>query len=709
MSELKTLNHQNPITNIINYTDQGITKEINKIKVDIGKQNAKSGRKRKHDQSREEKRDNKYSNIPYINSKDQQVLPKVFEDINCNCKFKCPENIPAAERLEEFEKFHSLGTYTNQNLFLLERVEENLKKRCYTRNKESQTQRTFSRIYHIKDVRVCKEMFVKTFKISPGRVSTVLNKVRNGDGLIDRRGYANGGHNRTSSELVTEVINHIQYVVKTKGLPSKQRKSKKRQPERITIKSMYDMYKNDKHTPGIVSFSTYKAMYYKHLKSNDFLFFNDEPNPKYLKSGDCLQSFKGVPKLKHPNPGDCLQIFIEVPKLKRPKPGDCLQRFEDEPKPKHLKPDDYLQRFNDERKPTIIKNIVLDKKPMPIFSSFEHQSFSSCDYHDDVKNVPIIQFHNDSTGEKNLKKSNECKTSKQFHDVFVSETNLKKSNEPVCPSDPVMLTTSQCSETVIPLPEKIYEVKIEPPSIEELEVTKPKRKVKGKKLGAQTREERKNNKYSNNEYLNTKNEKVLPKIFKEFDCHCNNKCAENITVEVQSEMFEQFHNLGSYSAQNLFLLERVEEMHKKRCYTKNKQKPERTYTRIYSFNNIKVCKAFFVKTLQISPSRVNTVLNKVRDGQGLADQRGIAIGGHNRISHESRIEVIHHISTIITSTSPNWMDTKVGCPFPPGCTFKTMYDMYKGSYQSEVVSFSTYKAIFYKEFGRPTMDWQFTM
>lgn len=756
--EQRTLNHQNPITNYINV---GIKKGRRKRNADVGKLNAKPGRKRKHDQSRQEKRDNKYSNISYINSKDQQVLPKVFEDFNCNCKLKCPENIPAAQRLQEFEKFHSLGTYSNQNLYLLERVEENFKKRCYTRNKESKTQRTFSRIYHINDVRVCKEMFVKTFQISSGRVSTVLNKVRKGDGLIDRRGTANGGHNRTSSDLVDEVINHIKYALKTKGMPNKQPKCNTLQPERTTIKSMYEMYKKDKLTPGVVSFSTYKAMYYKHLKSGDYLqSFNDEPKSNYLKPGDCLQSFNNDPKSKNLIPVDCLQSFNDEPKCKYLKPGDCLQSLNAEPspkrlksgiclqtfnddskpkrlksseylhdvsKPKYLKSGDYLQSFNDEqgpkhlkpgnclpscndeRKPIVIKNIVLEKNSTSNFSSFEHLSFSSHDYYDDVKNVPSIQFHNVSTSETIFKKSNEARTSKQFHDVFVSETNLKKSHESKCLSEPVMLKTPQCYENVNPPPEIIFNVKVEQPSNQELVVTKRRRKVKGRKVGLQTREERKNNKYSNTEYINTKNEKVLPKIFKEFDCHCNNKCAENITVDAQSKLFEQFHNLGSYSAQNLFLLESVEEIHKKRCYTKNKQKQERTYTRIYTFNKIKVCKEFFVKTLQISPSRVNTVLAKIRDGQGLADQRGVAIGGHNRISHESRIEVIHHISTIVTSISPNRMDTKVGCPFPPEYTFKKMYDMYKGSYQSEVVSFSTYKAIFYKEFGRPTMDWEFTM
>lgn len=55
----------------------------------------RKGRKRKYDgQTREERKKRKYSNLPYVNSRQKSVDPKKITDYICICSKKCHEKYP---------------------------------------------------------------------------------------------------------------------------------------------------------------------------------------------------------------------------------------------------------------------------------------------------------------------------------------------------------------------------------------------------------------------------------------------------------------------------------------------------------------------------------------------------------------------------------------------------------------------------------------
>lgn len=242
------------------------------------------------------------------------------------------------------------------------------------------------------------------------------------------------------------------------------------------------------------------------------------------------------------------------------------------------------------------------------------------------------------------------------------------------------------------------------------------RPKKGRKLkfGEFNRSERKQRKYTNQSYVNTKGKQISPKVFSDYDCQCQQKCNEQVSRNLREIAFNSFYELGSYNAQTMFILANVKQVPKKRSYrvvttgssntTSNKQKQ---FSRIYSLSGIKVCREMFIKTLGISPQRVTVCLKKARS-HSLVDLRGKNQGGWNTLLLEDKQIIMDHINSIPRYQSEYRRASCSDAMFlQNNMTIKKLYELYNELLTQKfpnrkAVSFATYKKIYLKNFNLKT-------
>lgn len=112
-------------------------------------------------------------------------------------------------RLSEFNKFYSLGLYVAQNMFLAACVLEQPVKRSYVSTKITAVskKKSYSCQYFLKDILVCREMFVKTLQTTPKRINTSLFKKRSENCITDIGVQA--GHNKIAPESEEFFVNVV--------------------------------------------------------------------------------------------------------------------------------------------------------------------------------------------------------------------------------------------------------------------------------------------------------------------------------------------------------------------------------------------------------------------------------------------------------------------------------------------------------------------
>ncbi|XP_045503544.1 uncharacterized protein LOC123700387 [Colias croceus] len=215
---------------------------------------------------REERKKRKYSNLSYVNYKKQTIEPKVFMDYICNCAKKCQDKITTETKLEEFNKFYSTDSYQAQNMYLVSCIKEKPKKRAYVTTMQNtigmKNNKTFSREYYLKDILVCKQMFLKTLQTSSKRINTALSKMRN-NCLKDRRGRK-GGYNSVSKEselFLIKIINKLPtYVSHYRRADSNDAKFL---TSDMTTAKIYEIYSEEAKTAGktLLSFAKFRHIF----------------------------------------------------------------------------------------------------------------------------------------------------------------------------------------------------------------------------------------------------------------------------------------------------------------------------------------------------------------------------------------------------------------------------------------------------------------
>lgn len=142
-------------------------------------------------------------------------------------------------------------------------------------------------------------------------------------------------------------------------------------------------------------------------------------------------------------------------------------------------------------------------------------------------------------------------------------------------------------------------------------------------------------------YINRKGVEVKPKAFNNQPCKCRLNCSANLPVEVRKTIFNNFWKLGSWDLQTNFIVKTTEAMEPKRRTTGN-ETSRRCFSRRYYLSDVRVCKAVYLSTLQISPMRIDYCLRKKNHfGVIYPDLRG----KRNNATKEAKktIEQIHKL------------------------------------------------------------------
>ncbi|GIY94351.1 DUF3824 domain-containing protein [Caerostris extrusa] len=170
------------------------------------------------------------------------------------------------------------------------------------------------------------------------------------------------------------------------------------------------------------------------------------------------------------------------------------------------------------------------------------------------------------------------------------------------------------------------------------------------------------------------------------------KCKEILSAAERKQEFQKFWELGSYEAQAIFLIARVDEQVTKKSAKQKKDKKDdsdeaekvdspdgrkckRQFSRTYILKSKQVCRNMFVKTLGITSKRINTALVKMRS-KSLIDHRGLSQGGKNKISDKRYDEVVDHIKKMPRYKCSH-LQGKFDSEFlPPELSLSKMYDLY---------------------------------
>ena len=156
------------------------------------------------------------------------------------------------------------------------------------------------------------------------------------------------------------------------------------------------------------------------------------------------------------------------------------------------------------------------------------------------------------------------------------------------------------------------------------------------------------------EYVSCRGKVVGARAVKDVDCgKCKFNCSANFSSEVRREIFSVFWGLGDHNRRTDFIAN-----HCTRSETTRRQKQDQPSRRNYSIsyyltNNsqrLRVCKDFFLKTLDIGHDTVYVALNNnTQFGAVLSNERVHKIPG-NKFSDETQ-RVIKHIGSFPTMES----------------------------------------------------------
>lgn len=238
-----------------------VNNELNELTHSDTEKKIRKGRKRKFpSQNKEIAKIKRNSNQEHYDYEGKLVMQKSFKDFHCSCLGKCYNAVSAEVRNDEFVKFWELKDYNSQNMFIGACVKEVDKKRNYS---GGNTKRKFTRVYTLRSVTVCRDMFVETLRVSTKRVNTALCKLRTPNNIMDRRGKVQGGANKINNVKLQEIKTHINKLPRYKSHYRRAESDSEYLPPEMTLQKMYDLYTEETSEP--VSFSTYRRIFLKHF------------------------------------------------------------------------------------------------------------------------------------------------------------------------------------------------------------------------------------------------------------------------------------------------------------------------------------------------------------------------------------------------------------------------------------------------------------
>jgi len=116
------------------------------------------------------------------------VKARCVKPVNCSkCRLKCNTKVTEEQRQALFTEFYALNSWEAQTAYIVQSIMQFEPARRATKfssqQSDSRPRKTESRAYYItisdesssKSVRVCKEMFLKTFDLNTARVHYALS------------------------------------------------------------------------------------------------------------------------------------------------------------------------------------------------------------------------------------------------------------------------------------------------------------------------------------------------------------------------------------------------------------------------------------------------------------------------------------------------------------------------------------------------------
>ena len=184
---------------------------------------------------------------------------------------------------------------------------------------------------------------------------------------------------------------------------------------------------------------------------------------------------------------------------------------------------------------------------------------------------------------------------------------------------------------------------------------------------------------------------------------CNNKFSE----EAREKVFHQYWAIGDISKQRQFLIKFAQRKLKSRGSSENNRKHSITYTlpNLQTGETHRVCKTFFLNTLDVSHQRVSTAHSKQEHLPGVVnnDRRGKMPGSRsNKISEEQLSLVREHIKSFQTIESHYCRKDSNRKYLDPDLSLKKMYELYCkwcATEGTKPVLLHKYREIFNTEFN----------
>lgn len=228
---------------------------------------------------------------------------------------------------------------------------------------------------------------------------------------------------------------------------------------------------------------------------------------------------------------------------------------------------------------------------------------------------------------------------------------------------------------------------------------------------------RKHLRNSGESYVGVKGKIVPKKMCEDFDCHCRLKCSQNISYAERCKNFQKFYSNAAWETQTAILASAVKVVRIKR--KRKQQDSRRSETREYYLksesNDVLVCKAMFMKTLDVNSTRIHRALLKAKNENSFTDKRGKAKPA-NATSDDKLLKVRQHIESFPAYKSHYRRSDTPDCKYLSSeLNMTKMYEMYKKSienehrlenhddsvdaWQAKCVSINTYKRIFRRDFN----------
>lgn len=137
---------------------------------------------------REERKSKRNTGNYYITRKGKIIAEKQFSNLYCKCRKHCFNKITEQARKNIFESFWKIGTRSAQNAFICglvkQVVPETHRPTTGVKNRRNSTNKFYLNVAG-ESKQVCKKYFLETLKISDGRLTRALQKVKIGEPPIN--------------------------------------------------------------------------------------------------------------------------------------------------------------------------------------------------------------------------------------------------------------------------------------------------------------------------------------------------------------------------------------------------------------------------------------------------------------------------------------------------------------------------------------------